>query len=122
MKKIVLFTLMLSVAAIFVPTVHAHAAETSVTAGQIWQQRQTRGRNDRRRDDRYDRNRRVNDRYDRNRGRNDRYRYDSRYNNSRVRYETRMVRRGNKLYRETYRVWWDNGRMKTKRVDRVRIR
>ncbi|MBX3288817.1 MAG: hypothetical protein KF855_05665 [Acidobacteria bacterium] len=120
MKKIVLFTLMLSVAAIFVPTVHANAAETSVTAGQIWQQRQTRGRNDRRRDDRYDRNRRVNDRY--NRGRNDRYRNNSRYNNTRVRYETRMVRRGNKLYRETYRVWWDNGRMKRKRVDRVRIR
>ena len=112
MKKIVLFTLMLSVTAIFVPAGHANTTETSVTAGQIWQQRQIRRRNDRRR----------NDRYDRNRGRNDRYRYNARYNNSRVRYETRMVRRGNKLYRETYRVWWNNGRLKTKRVSRVRIR
>ena len=102
----------LGLTAVFVPAGLANTTETSVSSGQIWQQRQSRRRNDRRR----------NDRYDRNRGRNDRYRYNSRYNNSRVRYETRMVRRGNKLYRETYRVWWDNGRLKRKRVDRVRIR
>ncbi len=61
---------------------------------------------------------------DRRRG-NDRRWNDRRYGNSRrpvVRYETRIVRRGSKVYRETYRITYQNGRVKTKRVDRVRIR
>ncbi len=72
---------------------------------------------------RYGRDRRWDDRRNDRRW-NDRRWNDRRWNNSRpaVRYETRIVRRGNKVYRETYRVTYDRGRVKTKRVDRVRIR
>lgn len=42
--------------------------------------------------------------------------------NTNVRYETRIVHKGNKVYRDTYRITWKNGHESVKRVDRVRIR
>jgi hypothetical protein len=42
--------------------------------------------------------------------------------NTSVRYETRIVHKGNKVYRDTYRITWKNGYEQVKRVDRVRIR
>jgi hypothetical protein len=42
--------------------------------------------------------------------------------NNAVRYETRIVHKGNKVYRDTYRITWKNGYEQVKRVDRVRIR
>ena len=42
-------------------------------------------------------------------------------NNGNVRYETRIVHKGNKTYRDTYRVTWKNGKEKVKRVSHVRI-
>jgi hypothetical protein len=42
-------------------------------------------------------------------------------NNRNVRYETRTVYKGNKIYRDTYRITYKNGREKTKRVSHVRI-
>jgi hypothetical protein len=41
------------------------------------------------------------------------------YNN--VRYETSIVHKGNKTYRDTYRITWKNGKEKTKRISHVRI-
>ena len=88
----------------------ATAGDSIGLSGETLQQWQDRRRgNDRRWNDR----------------RNDRRWNDRRYGNSRrpvVRYETRVVRRGSKVYRETYRITYQNGRVKTKRVDRVRIR
>ena len=46
--------------------------------------------------------------------RNDRFR--------RERYETRTVRYGNKLYRDTYRITYKNGREYVKRIHHDRIR
>ncbi len=42
-------------------------------------------------------------------------------NNGNVRYETRIVHKGRKTYRDTYRITWKNGREHVKRVNRVRI-
>ena len=42
-------------------------------------------------------------------------------NNGYVRYETRIVYKGRKTYRDTYRITWKNGREHVKRVSRVRI-
>lgn len=39
----------------------------------------------------------------------------------RVRYETVTVRKGHKLYRDTYKITFKNGREKRKRVEHVRI-
>lgn len=39
----------------------------------------------------------------------------------RVRYETVTVRKGHKLYRDTYRITFKNGREKRKRVEHRRI-
>jgi hypothetical protein len=41
--------------------------------------------------------------------------------NGNVRYETRIVHKGHKIYRDTYRITWKNGREKSKRVSHVRI-
>ena len=43
------------------------------------------------------------------------------HRNNRETYETRIVWRGNKEYRDTYRITWKNGRRHEKRVNRVRI-
>ncbi len=54
-----------------------------------------------------------------------RYYQNRRYNNQRtVRIVTRNVRRGRQIYRETYRVTYNNrnGRTKTQLISRVRIR
>lgn len=74
-------------------------------------QYQDRRRQDRRRDDR---------RYDRRDDRRNNGRWDNRGNN-RVRYETRIVRSGRKVYRDTYRVSYERGRVKYKRISRTRI-
>lgn len=42
-------------------------------------------------------------------------------NNGTVRFETRIVHKGRKTYRDTYRITWKNGREHVKRVSRVRI-
>lgn len=42
-------------------------------------------------------------------------------NNGNVRYETRIVHKGRKTYRDTYRITWKNGREHVKRISRVRI-
>lgn len=42
--------------------------------------------------------------------------------NGSVRYETRTVRKGHKVYEDTYRITYKNGHEKQKRVERVRIR
>jgi hypothetical protein len=55
----------------------------------------------------------------------DRYYQNRRYNNQRsVRIVTRNVRRGRQIYRETYRVTYNNrnGRTRTQLISRVRIR
>jgi len=55
----------------------------------------------------------------------DRYYQNRRYNNQRsVRIVTRNVRRGRHIYRETYRVTYNNrnGRTRTQLLSRVRIR
>lgn len=41
--------------------------------------------------------------------------------NGNVRYETRIVHKGRKTYRDTYRITWKYGREHVKRVSRVRI-
>lgn len=108
MKKTILSIFVLGMAMVFVPNAEAATAtntEAVTETVQQWQQYPQR------RSGRYDR------RNDRNRGR-----WDNRNSRNRVRYETRTVRRGRYLYRETYRIYWDNGRMKSKRVSRVRIR
>jgi len=43
-------------------------------------------------------------------------------NNGNVRYETRTVHKGHKVYEDTYRITYKNGHEKRKRVERVRIR
>ena len=53
-------------------------------------------------------------------GRHNRRRHN-RNNNDSIRYETRIVHKGNKTYRDTYRIEWKNGHEKTKRVSHVRI-
>ncbi|MEP6788066.1 MAG: hypothetical protein ABJB40_06530 [Acidobacteriota bacterium] len=55
------------------------------------------------------------------RGRRHHRRWNSGNNNNNVRYETRVVHKGNKTYRDTYRITWKNGREKQKRVSHVRI-
>jgi hypothetical protein len=58
------------------------------------------------------------DRYDR---RNDR-RYDRRYNRQRSVTQSRLVRYGRRLYRETYVVtYWPNGRTNTRLISRTRV-
>ena len=42
-------------------------------------------------------------------------------NHNNVRYETRIVYKGKKTYRDTYRITWKNGKEKVKRVSHVRI-
>lgn len=42
--------------------------------------------------------------------------------NNKVSYETRTVWKGNKEYRDTYRITWKNGFRHEKRIERVRIR
>ncbi len=54
-----------------------------------------------------------------------RYYQNRRYNNHRtVRIVTRNVRRGRQIYRETYRVTYNNrnGRTRTQLISRIRIR
>jgi hypothetical protein len=41
--------------------------------------------------------------------------------NGRVRYETVTVYKGRKVYRDTYKITYKNGREKRKRVERVRV-
>ena|SRR5258708_239733 len=53
------------------------------------------------------------------RGRHHRHKWNN--NNTSVRYETRVVYKGNKTYRDTYRITWKNGKEKVKRVSHVRI-
>jgi len=53
--------------------------------------------------------------------RNRRQRRHDHDNNGNVRYETRIVHKGNKTYRDTYRITWKNGKEKVKRVSHVRI-
>lgn len=55
-------------------------------------------------------------------GRRHHRRWNNGNNNNNVRYETRIVHKGNKTYRDTYRITWKNGKEKEKRVSRVRIR
>lgn len=119
MKKTLLSIFVLGMVAVFVPSAEASTATTTslTETAQFWEGQPRRGTWNRRDDRRNRRDGRWDRRNDRNRGRRDNNR-----NYNRVRYETITVRRGNKLYRETYRISWDNGRMKRKRVDRVRIR
>jgi hypothetical protein len=42
--------------------------------------------------------------------------------NGSVRYETRTVHKGHKVFEDTYRITYKNGHEKRKRVERVRIR
>jgi hypothetical protein len=54
----------------------------------------------------------------------DRYgrRYDRRYNRRRTVTQSRVVRYGRRLYRETYLVtYWPNGRYDTRLISRTRI-
>ena len=53
-----------------------------------------------------------------------RYEQRNRYNRrARIFYQTRYVRRGYRLYRNTYRVtYFPNGRVVTRLVSRVRVR
>ena len=44
------------------------------------------------------------------------------HRNGNVRYETRTVHKGHKVYEDTYRITYKNGHEKRKRVERVRIR
>lgn len=54
--------------------------------------------------------------------RNRRHRHHRRGNNNgNVRYETITVNRGRKVYRDTYRITYKNGREKRKRVEHVRV-
>ncbi|CAN5349577.1 hypothetical protein BH10ACI2_BH10ACI2_14820 [soil metagenome] len=46
---------------------------------------------------------------------------NNRNNNNNVRFETRIVHKGNKTYRDTYRITYKNGKEKSKRVSHVRI-
>lgn len=124
------------VAALLSVTAPFAEAKTTAEAGIVQQRRERRQERRERRSDRLkDRrekrreNRRENRRYDRNRRYNTRRyqnrRYQNRRYNSRVRtaYRTRNVRRGNRLYRETYRIMYlPNGRTNTKLVSRTRIR
>ena len=58
---------------------------------------------------------------DRYRDRNDR-RYDRRYNRRRTVTQSRYVRYGRRLYRETYLVtYWPNGRTNTRLISRQRV-
>ena len=43
-------------------------------------------------------------------------------NNGNVRYEKRIVHKGRKVYEDTYRITYKNGREHVKRISRVRIR
>lgn len=55
-------------------------------------------------------------------GRHHRHRHHHRRdNNGNVRYETMTVRKGHKIYRDTYRITYKNGREKRKRVEHVRV-
>jgi hypothetical protein len=54
--------------------------------------------------------------------RNRQRRHNRRWNNNgNVRYETITERKGHKVYRDTYRITYKNGREKRKRVERVRV-
>ena len=48
-------------------------------------------------------------------------RHHNRNNNGNVHFETRIVHKGNKTYRDTYKITYKNGREKSKRVSHVRI-
>ena len=48
-------------------------------------------------------------------------RWNRRNDNNNVRYETRTVYKGRKVYRDTYRITYKNGREKSKRISHVRI-
>jgi len=49
------------------------------------------------------------------------HRRNNRNNNANVRFETRIVHKGNKTYRDIYRITFKNGKEKSKRVSHVRI-
>ncbi len=101
MKRILGIALALSTLG-FVPAAQAKAADvqqnSTITASSApqWQR------------DRYGR------RYDR--------RYDRRYNRRRSVTQSRLVRYGRRLYRETYVVtYWPNGRTDTRLISRTRV-
>ena len=118
MKKIMIFALMFGMALVVLPPVSVGAAgSAAVSADQLWEGDQRRGRYDRRdrRDRRYDRrsDRRYDRRYDRRANRGRPYSYVT----------TRYVRRWFRTYRETIRVTYlPNGRTKTQVIRRVRVR
>lgn len=54
--------------------------------------------------------------------RNHRHRNNRRRNNNgNARYETVTVRKGHKIYRDTFRITYKNGHEKRKRVEHVRV-
>ncbi|QYO66727.1 hypothetical protein [Leptolyngbya sp. 7M] len=100
MKKLVIFPLMLITAFVLTPVAKANSSSATAVSEstQFWEGQQRRGRG------------RGNDR---------------RWNNRRpiTYYQTRIVRRWGRTYRETIRVTrLPNGRVQTKVVSRVRIR
>ena len=125
MKK--LLTLIF-IAALFGVSAPFSEAKTSAESEMIQQRRSSQKRvrqerrEERRENQRYQRNRRDN-RYYQNRRNNNRYqnrRYNSR---TRTIYQTRYVRRGNRVYKETYRITYSpNGRTYTRLIRRVRAR
>ncbi|HSK71191.1 MAG TPA: hypothetical protein VK892_05815 [Pyrinomonadaceae bacterium] len=134
MKKLAILLFVMASMVCIAPPVEArttNAAESAITELQRrdrqdrYQQRRERRerryeRRENRRDRRYDR--RNNNRRYQNQGYYGNRRYENR---SRVRttYQSRMVRRGRALYRETYRVMYlPNGRVNTQLVSRVRVR
>lgn len=121
MKKTLLSIFVLGMVMVFAPSTEAATATTSsfTETAQFWEGQPRRGTWNRR----DNRQNRRDDRWNRRNERNNRGRWnDRRGNYNRVRYETINVRRGNKIYRETYRITYENGRVKRKRVNRVRIR
>lgn len=122
MKKLLTLFFVLALSVIFVPITQAKSTSAEAVNAQQRRYNQTRRqeRREQRRERREDRRERREDRrYERNR------RYQNRHYNSRVRtlYRTRLVRRGYRVYRETYRIMYlPNGRINTRLVSRVRVR
>lgn len=140
MKKLAVLLFVMASMIFIVPAAEARTTNAAESADAI-QQRHDRQRRQQRRGDRRDR-RRDDRRYDRDNDR--RYRQNQRYRNRRYErnrrydrrnnrysnrgrvytaYQTRYVRRGRWLYRETYRVMrLPNGRVNTRLINRVRVR
>lgn len=130
MKRLLTLTLLGATVFFAAPSAEAKTVDKlSAFTPQFYQQDRDRRRRNDDWNDRNRRNRRDDDRESRDRRRNDR-RYDDRrdndrrnWNGARTYYESRYVRYGWRVYRETYRVkYLPNGRVKTKLVSRVRVR